>query len=57
MTLRRAQTFVKVKGGLSSETALRRAQTFVKADVSEAENITLGIEPSVEGKPRVASRL
>jgi hypothetical protein len=39
--------------------ALRRAQTFVKVEVvmSEAEKVTLGIEPSIEGRPRVASRL
>ena len=49
---------------LPSEAVLRRlSRAFVRQrrnedeKPNEAEKVTLGIEPSIEGRPRVASRL
>ncbi len=59
----RTEDEVANEDGLSSETAhafvRQRMHTFVKvkAVVSEVENAILGTEPSIEGRPRVASRL
>ena len=42
---------------MKSFSCLRQAEDGDKEMPNEAEKVTLGIEPSIEGRPRVASRL